>query len=364
MPVGATVRIVTGPLTGMVGKVIRRAKRDQFVAVVHFLGRGATVDLAGLAGRTGRRIRRRRLILERTSRRSHAPARSPVRRRCRLRVSRIPVASATCAPTPGQCRDHRRASRVGSASGLGVAARLLQPLRRIVAISGHALVVLARPIAHVAHFSAFMPKCAAHAAGSSGSVIACALLEDLPPIQLAEDRAGQGDVAAQCRMVRILDHMVADQSVRADRSQLAASVDQDAAGVPRARPARRAARKGPGSGSAVRRCRARPGNECAASVVPALLPAAGPAGNGPRRNPGAARGSPRIVPRLAAGSCDSRARASRNSSANRRRSLPETRTEGASTGWARTPAHWPAGRSRSARRRSGRNTRRSPRAAG
>jgi transcription antitermination factor NusG len=43
--VGATVRITTGPLTGMVGKVIRRAKRDQFIAVVHFLGRGATVDL-------------------------------------------------------------------------------------------------------------------------------------------------------------------------------------------------------------------------------------------------------------------------------------------------------------------------------
>ena len=45
VPVGATVRIVTGPLTGMVGTVIRRGKRDQFVAVVHFLGRGATVDL-------------------------------------------------------------------------------------------------------------------------------------------------------------------------------------------------------------------------------------------------------------------------------------------------------------------------------
>jgi transcription antitermination factor NusG len=45
MPVGATVRITTGPLTGMVGTVIRRAKRDQFVAVVRFLGRGAMVDL-------------------------------------------------------------------------------------------------------------------------------------------------------------------------------------------------------------------------------------------------------------------------------------------------------------------------------
>ena len=45
VPVGATVRILTGPLTGMIGKVIRRAKRDQFVAVVRFLGRGAMVDL-------------------------------------------------------------------------------------------------------------------------------------------------------------------------------------------------------------------------------------------------------------------------------------------------------------------------------
>jgi transcriptional antiterminator RfaH len=45
IPVGATVRITTGPLVGMVGKVFRRANRDQFVAVVHFLGRGATVDL-------------------------------------------------------------------------------------------------------------------------------------------------------------------------------------------------------------------------------------------------------------------------------------------------------------------------------
>src|SRR5271155_4200100 len=43
VPVGATVRILTGPLTGMIGKVIRRAKRDQFVAVVRFLGRGAMV---------------------------------------------------------------------------------------------------------------------------------------------------------------------------------------------------------------------------------------------------------------------------------------------------------------------------------
>jgi transcriptional antiterminator RfaH len=45
VPVGATVRIASGPLTGVVGKVIRRANGDHLVAVVHFLGRGATVLL-------------------------------------------------------------------------------------------------------------------------------------------------------------------------------------------------------------------------------------------------------------------------------------------------------------------------------
>jgi transcriptional antiterminator RfaH len=45
VPVGATVRITNGPLTGITGTVIRRGNRDQFVAVVKFLGRGATVDL-------------------------------------------------------------------------------------------------------------------------------------------------------------------------------------------------------------------------------------------------------------------------------------------------------------------------------
>ncbi len=45
MPVGTRVRIKTGPLMGIVGTVIRRSKRDHFVAVVQFLGRGATVEL-------------------------------------------------------------------------------------------------------------------------------------------------------------------------------------------------------------------------------------------------------------------------------------------------------------------------------
>lgn len=43
--VGVRVRILEGPLRGLVGVVVRRGKRDQFVAVVRFLGKGATVDL-------------------------------------------------------------------------------------------------------------------------------------------------------------------------------------------------------------------------------------------------------------------------------------------------------------------------------
>jgi transcriptional antiterminator RfaH len=45
MPVGARVRIKSGPLMGMVGIVVRRGKHDHFTAIVHFLGRGATVQL-------------------------------------------------------------------------------------------------------------------------------------------------------------------------------------------------------------------------------------------------------------------------------------------------------------------------------
>lgn len=44
-PVGARVRIVTGPLQGMAGMVVRRDQRNSFVALVHFLGRGASVQL-------------------------------------------------------------------------------------------------------------------------------------------------------------------------------------------------------------------------------------------------------------------------------------------------------------------------------
>jgi transcription antitermination factor NusG len=45
VPVGASIRILSGPLTGIEGRVVRRGKRDQFVAIVQFLGSGATVDL-------------------------------------------------------------------------------------------------------------------------------------------------------------------------------------------------------------------------------------------------------------------------------------------------------------------------------
>jgi transcriptional antiterminator RfaH len=43
--VGSKVRILSGPLTGIVGTVIRRDGRDRFVALVTFLGRGARISL-------------------------------------------------------------------------------------------------------------------------------------------------------------------------------------------------------------------------------------------------------------------------------------------------------------------------------
>lgn len=44
-PVGSRVRIVTGPLAGLVGTVARRGQGDRFVAIVQFLGSGASADL-------------------------------------------------------------------------------------------------------------------------------------------------------------------------------------------------------------------------------------------------------------------------------------------------------------------------------
>jgi transcriptional antiterminator RfaH len=44
-PVGARVRITEGPLRGLVGVVVRREKGEQFVAIVQFLGQGASVGL-------------------------------------------------------------------------------------------------------------------------------------------------------------------------------------------------------------------------------------------------------------------------------------------------------------------------------
>jgi transcription antitermination factor NusG len=44
-PIGVWVRICSGPLSGIVGTVVRRGPRDRFIALVSFLGSGATVDL-------------------------------------------------------------------------------------------------------------------------------------------------------------------------------------------------------------------------------------------------------------------------------------------------------------------------------
>ncbi|WP_435011880.1 transcription termination/antitermination protein NusG (plasmid) [Tundrisphaera lichenicola] len=44
-PVGSKIRILGGPLMGLVGTVIRRDGKDHFTAVVRFLGRGVSVAL-------------------------------------------------------------------------------------------------------------------------------------------------------------------------------------------------------------------------------------------------------------------------------------------------------------------------------
>jgi len=46
-PVGSRVRILEGPLEGLVGTVVQQGNRDRFVTLVHFLGQGATVELQG-----------------------------------------------------------------------------------------------------------------------------------------------------------------------------------------------------------------------------------------------------------------------------------------------------------------------------
>lgn len=45
IPVGTQVRILSGPLTGLTGTVIRRETRERFLAIVDFLSRGASVEL-------------------------------------------------------------------------------------------------------------------------------------------------------------------------------------------------------------------------------------------------------------------------------------------------------------------------------
>lgn len=44
-PIGSWVRITSGRLEGMVGKVEKRGNRDHFIALVRLLGRGVSVEL-------------------------------------------------------------------------------------------------------------------------------------------------------------------------------------------------------------------------------------------------------------------------------------------------------------------------------
>jgi transcriptional antiterminator RfaH len=46
-PTGTRIRISSGPLQGSVGTIIRRGNSDHFISIVHFLGRGALVEVQG-----------------------------------------------------------------------------------------------------------------------------------------------------------------------------------------------------------------------------------------------------------------------------------------------------------------------------
>ena len=47
LPPGTLVQIVAGPLAGLQGKVVKKGKQFRFVVEVHFLHRGARVDIEG-----------------------------------------------------------------------------------------------------------------------------------------------------------------------------------------------------------------------------------------------------------------------------------------------------------------------------
>lgn len=44
-PVGSWVRVTTGKLAGLVGKVEKRGNRDHFIAIVRMLGKGVSIEL-------------------------------------------------------------------------------------------------------------------------------------------------------------------------------------------------------------------------------------------------------------------------------------------------------------------------------
>jgi hypothetical protein len=119
------------------------------------------------------------------------------------------------------------------ASSFGKDLSLSQPLFRIVAIDRHAPVVLANS------FTRCRPPFSVHAKvfGTSGwiewQVGLDGRAQDVHTRQLAEDRAGKRHMAPQCGVMRVVDHMVTKQPIGTDLAELASSVDQQGARMPR-----------------------------------------------------------------------------------------------------------------------------------
>ena len=153
VPVGATVRVMNGPLTGVVGKVIKRANGDHFVAVRAIPGPRCDRSAPGLAGRA-----RSRMTAMPTSAHCPRPAIVPHATSHSLRdLSRLAPIPA-CRPSGPPFLIFLAPRHTAISRGIG----------RIVSIPGHASIVFARPLAHRRPFLGVHPEMDGARAGSSG----------------------------------------------------------------------------------------------------------------------------------------------------------------------------------------------------
>ena len=115
---------------------------------------------------------------------------------------------------------------------LGIAARLLEPLRRIVTIAGHAPIVLAGALAHRGPPQGVHSEVAGAGSCIERRAVFSRWREELLPLELAQHGIGQRDVASERGMMGVFYDVIVEQIPGALGGELAAAVDQDAFRVP------------------------------------------------------------------------------------------------------------------------------------